>query len=198
MAVTLTARRVAEAIRLIADPGADLAEPQAAQMDRLLAVATLMVQKYAPLAPDAIHNEAAVRVCGYLYDVPPGSARRMQSPLWDSGAVAVLGPYRVRRAFRLEDAMGSRPPTVIQVLRDNQAVGDSFLAIGGVGVMVLSGHSGGTWTLQIQDPNGVWISARVFWNADDQRTFDSQNHLYYRLNGGTVGAQAWYVFGGAE
>ena len=35
---------------------------------RRLAYATVEVLKYAPLAPDVVHNEAASRVAGFLYD----------------------------------------------------------------------------------------------------------------------------------
>ena len=55
MAVTLTATELAEAL------GAEQA-----LADRLLPVATAIVDDYAPHAPDALANEAAIRFAGYI------------------------------------------------------------------------------------------------------------------------------------
>ena len=93
MAVTLTAAALAAAVRL-----GDSTE-ETAEATRLLAYATEAVTKHAPDAPDAAHDEAAIRVAGYLFD-QPFAARGVGAAdaLRNSGARAILLPYRVHRA----------------------------------------------------------------------------------------------------
>ena len=89
MAVTLTIDQLAAYIRISDDT------EERALAQRLLTVATAMVVKYAPNAPDDIHNQAAAQVVGDMYDRPL-SARGgdMSVSLRDSGALAMLTPYR--------------------------------------------------------------------------------------------------------
>ena len=100
MAVTLTAVELAEAI------GVD-----STTATRLLAVATALVTRYAPDAPGAISNEAAIRCAGWLAEQPAAAitsetegdvrtsyAPTMQSALRHSGGMALLSPWKVRRA----------------------------------------------------------------------------------------------------
>ena len=103
MAVTLTAQQLAYRMRLIADTTAVLEEPQLGVVNAVLSAASALVLEYAPGAPDAIHNEAATRLAGFLYDSPPGSSTRFQNAMQQSGATALLTAYRVRRATALED-----------------------------------------------------------------------------------------------
>ena len=83
----------------------------AAQADRLLIVATELVTHFAPAAPDAVLNEATLRVCGWLFQTPMGSikseaagpvrisyATHEKNALRHSGAMSLLSPYKVRRA----------------------------------------------------------------------------------------------------
>ena len=78
---------------------------------RLLAVSTSLVERYAPTAPAAIQNEAAIRCCGWLNEQPHAAVRsesvgdistdyspNMQSALRHSGGMALLSPWKVRRA----------------------------------------------------------------------------------------------------
>ena len=104
MAVTLDATALATAI------GAD-----STVAARLLSVATEAVEAYAPEGPDETHNEAAIRMAGWLYAHPPDgltenqvgdvrarfSGGSMLSPLRFSGAMALLSPYAERRAGAL-------------------------------------------------------------------------------------------------
>ena len=101
MAVTLDATTLATVI------GSD-----AATATRLLPVVTELVQDYAPLAPEALQNEACLRCAGWLYGHPSDglntntigdftarfSGGSMLSPLKYSGAEALLSKYKVRRA----------------------------------------------------------------------------------------------------
>ena len=83
MAVTITADAVRDALRL-----GDSVE-EADEVTRLLATATALIQERAPDAPDAVANEAAIRLCAFLYDKPNYSER--VSSLWrNSGAGELL------------------------------------------------------------------------------------------------------------
>ena len=103
MAVTITATALAEAV------GTD-----STTATRLLAVATELVTRHAPDAPDAIQNEAAIRCAGWLAEQPSAAitsetegdirtsyAPAMTSALRHSGGMALLSPWRVRRAGQI-------------------------------------------------------------------------------------------------
>ena len=100
MAVTLTAAELAQTV------GVD-----SATATRLLSVATALVTKYAPDAPDAISNEAAIRTAAWLNEAPASGVRSESigdvstvfSPmatgaLRASGAMAMLSVFKRRRA----------------------------------------------------------------------------------------------------
>ena len=97
--ISLTAAELAAAIH------ADQAEAE-----RLLPVVAAMVGRYAPNAPQAIRNEAAIRAAGWLKDQPKASKRdqsagplsasyapSMHSALRHSGAMALLTMWKARR-----------------------------------------------------------------------------------------------------
>lgn len=88
--------------------GLDLGD---AEILRLIAVASALVEKYSPLAPDQIKSEAVVRCVGWLQESPAapirsertgeimtGYHRDSLSALRHSGASAILSPWKVRRA----------------------------------------------------------------------------------------------------
>ena len=100
MAVTITAVELATAI----GASDDLAT-------RLLSVATEVVTRYAPDAPDAIANEAVIRLAGWLAETP------------SSG---VLEAQRGKRAFMLfrPTSLGAlRSSGAMSLLRAYKAVG---------------------------------------------------------------------------
>lgn len=81
-----------------------------AEATRLLSVATELVNRYASGAPDSMLNEAVIRVAGYLSDQPSSARTRSivgpisesyradhLSALRNSGAMALLSPWKVRR-----------------------------------------------------------------------------------------------------
>ena len=93
MAVTLSVLELAAAIRL------GNSTEETAQATRLLATATEIVTRHAPGSPDAIQNEAAIRVAGYLFDAPQAAqGAGFGDILRNSGAAALLLPYRIHRA----------------------------------------------------------------------------------------------------
>ena len=62
---------------------------------RALAYASEAVVKFAPLCPDSIHNEAAVRLGAYVYDMPSaGMGSRYANALRSSGAERAMLPWR--------------------------------------------------------------------------------------------------------
>ena len=84
---------------------------------RLHAVALDAVRRYAPGAPEDPTNEAVIRTAAYLHTDDPAlrvmrrldvsdaitvEPRAAGSALRLSGAAALLSPYRVRRAARVE------------------------------------------------------------------------------------------------
>lgn len=147
MAVTLLVQQLAYALRLAADVTDTIEEPQLTVLNGLLASATALVQQYAVRAPDAIHNEAAIRLAGFLYDVPPGANRRQLNPMRDSGAVALLSSYRVQRAVALEDdgAVTSAP-------RGFALVGNTQVQIAVSGVWTATG---------VTKPSTPWFAYQV-------------------------------------
>ena len=105
MAITLTAETLAEAI------GAEDSPTVAA---RVLAVASQVITDYAPDAPDAVADEAAIRFAGYLYGSDYGAIRSEDlgpmtvsyatnhaAAFRFSGAAGLLTRYKRRRAGRI-------------------------------------------------------------------------------------------------
>ena len=100
MAVTLTVAELLAALRM----GSSTEET--AEATRLLAYASGAVVKYAPDAPDTAHNEAAIRVAGYLFDQPFASRdSAYANALRNSGAASILLAYRVHRAGSVGNAV---------------------------------------------------------------------------------------------
>ena len=100
MAVTISAADLGDAAQLSPD-----------QATRLLSVATALVERYAPDAPEAIQNEAAVRCAGWLGHTAAGSIAKVETgprsteyavgqkgARRHSGAMSLLAPWKVRRA----------------------------------------------------------------------------------------------------
>ena len=88
--------------------GLDLDE---AETLRLIEAGAALVERYAPGAPEAVKNEAVIRCAGYLQETPPAAIRSERtgeiatgyfrdsaSALRHSGAMAILSPWKVRRA----------------------------------------------------------------------------------------------------
>ena len=93
MAVNLTAEQLATAIRI----GGAAEETE--QVQRLLSAASAAVEHHAPDAPAVIQNEAVIRLAGYFFDAPQAAhGSGFADVLRNSGASALLLPYRVHRA----------------------------------------------------------------------------------------------------
>ena len=93
MAVTLSIIELLDAIRV----GHTAAEM--AQGSRLRDYATTAVLRYAPSAPDVVHDEAAILIAGYLFDKPTAQGGAgFAAAGRNSGAWSALNPYRKHRA----------------------------------------------------------------------------------------------------
>ena len=106
MAVTLTQVELSSAIRL-----GDSAE-EVAESTRLLAFATEAISRHLgdayEGAPEAVVNEAAIRLAGYFYDQPnAGRGLSFANAGRNSGAWQVLLPYRIHRAGSTGEAVAA-------------------------------------------------------------------------------------------
>ena len=96
MAVNLI--QLAAALRL-GDGENPPTEPVAGLITRLLGVSQAFVARAAPEAPDAIADEATIRMTAYLYDSPTAAAGGRYAQAWrNSGAEALVSRWVVRRA----------------------------------------------------------------------------------------------------
>lgn len=95
--MAVTVEQLAEAIR--AKGGGDLPAIKQTIIQRAHAAAVARVNKAAPSAPEAVRDEAAILMAGYLYDRPTWlETMGPPSAYIHSGAAALLKPWRVKRA----------------------------------------------------------------------------------------------------
>ena len=96
MAVTLI--QLAAALRL-GDGETAPVEPVAGLISRLLGVSQAFVAIAAPDAPEAIADEATIRMTATLYDAPTAASGDRYAAAWrNSGAEALVSRWVVRRA----------------------------------------------------------------------------------------------------
>ena len=108
MAVNLTVGDVMRAIRIAET------EDVESEVTRLLAVASIMVEAWAPAAPSAVQGQAAVQMVGYMYDRPTvATSMGMWGGFRLSGAAGILQMWRSTRAGAIsgEDAPAGEVPT---------------------------------------------------------------------------------------
>ena len=100
MAVTLG--QLAVALRLQTSPTATPSDAYESILERLLAVGGALVETFGASAPEAIKDEATVRVAAYLFDQPNAGIRANYGAAWsNSGAAALVAPWSSRRAMPL-------------------------------------------------------------------------------------------------
>lgn len=72
---------------------------ETAEVARLRSYCCAEVERVAPDAPNTAKCEAVIRWAGYLYDRPTAARGASHAnALANSGALAILSPYRVHRA----------------------------------------------------------------------------------------------------
>ena len=84
------------------------------------------------------------------------------------------------------------------VLAATETTGSEFFVTEDRAFLLMEGHAGGEWTLQIKTPDDTWMdiadsSGGILFDDDGLQFFYGQAYLPYRLTGGTVGAQAWLI-----
>ena len=131
MAVTLTQAELSAALRL-SDTAAEIAEAT-----RLLAYATQTVTKNAPSAPDVVHNEAVIRLAGYLFDQPfAARGAAFEHSLRNSGAARMLLPYRIHRAGTFSELVAEAEET--------GTAGNPVISVTLAGTQLVIGYLDGT------------------------------------------------------
>ena len=99
MPVSLSRAALAVELRIAVTEADTLQAGIAAILDRSLATATAQVQAYAPDAPDAVLNSAAVRLAGWLYEAEFAGRLRHAAPMLSTGAAALLSPFVEERLY---------------------------------------------------------------------------------------------------
>ena len=98
MAITFT--DLAIALRLSVD-GTDVEAAQQGILNRLIGVGEAHIALLAPNAPEAIRDEAIIRLATYLYDVPSAGRRDAYANAFvNSGAGALLSRWTPQAASR--------------------------------------------------------------------------------------------------
>ena len=111
MAITLTVAEVSAAIRL----GSSTEET--AESTRLLTYVMAAISRHLgdayEAAPEAVVNEAGIRLAGYLFDQPnAGRGLSFANAGRNSGAWAILLPFRVHRAGSTGEAVAAAQEAV--------------------------------------------------------------------------------------
>ena len=104
--MALTQDELARALRLRAGPGSLDADVQA-NVIGILSAATCLIEEFAPTAPEAVKDEATVRIASRLYDQPGADARGV-NPVVASGAAHLLAPWRAPPSSRRSGHRGGR------------------------------------------------------------------------------------------
>ena len=113
-----TIRRALKGVE--ADPNANppvAGDPPDEEIDRLASFASARIERFAPGAPQAVRDEALIRMVAYMRQLPGhirslgvGSLRiefataGVQRPFVSSGARAMLSPWVTRRALPAEES----------------------------------------------------------------------------------------------
>ena len=111
MAISLTQAQLSAAIRLGDSP------EEVAESTRLLAYVTAAISTHLADAyedaPEAVVNEAAIRLAGYLFDQPnAGRGLSFANAGRNSGAWAILLPFRLHRAGSTGEAVAAAQEAV--------------------------------------------------------------------------------------
>ena len=95
--------------------------------------------------------------------------------------------------------MATAIPSPLPILKSTQTTGPEFIVPGGLTIISLENHAGGTWRLQYSPNDGAdWFDYKgdanddaMTWDSKAQRIFVGTHQYRYRLTGGSAGAVAW-------
>ena len=106
--MALTLADIAVALRLSAD-GTDLPQAQQTILTRLQGVAEAYITLLAPDAPEAVQDEATIRLVAYLYDVPAAGRRdAYANGFVNSGAGSLLSQWAPQAACGTDAVLVAR------------------------------------------------------------------------------------------
>ena len=80
------------------------------------------------------------------------------------------------------------------VMTPVDAISMEWGGISGELYIILNPHTGGTWVVEIKDPDGEWVNISPTSGGMDEAGmywYKSSAAIRYRLSGGTLGAKAW-------
>lgn len=162
--MALTAQQFAAALRLIPDPNAPIPSEYADIVARLLGVTEALVVAYAPNAPQAVADEARIRLGGYLYDRPPETPSA--GALHNSGAQGLLAPYHAPPAGDIDVDASNLATALAQALkpfalREGRAVGIADMDADAMGHLLPEGGGVGD-TLQLLASANAWFATIRF------------------------------------
>ena len=105
--MALTAEELAVALRLAASDPSGTVQVDTdiqARLTRQNAVAAALITHYAPDAPTAVQEEAAIVFAGYVYNKPTVHGYGLASAFVNSGAAALLSQWHAERSAALDPA----------------------------------------------------------------------------------------------
>ena len=163
-------------------------EPVAGLLSRLLGVSQAFVQIAAPDAPEAIADEATIRMTATLYDAPTAAAGDRYAAAWrNSGAEALVSRWVVRRAGSEGEGVPTGGPST-GGLDDDQV-----RAI----VQTLLGEHADIETAHHTPPTGGNGQAVVDHNAADDAHEDIREAIGERVTQGDIETTAQRLIDGA-
>ena len=80
-----------------------------------------------------------------------------------------------------------------KMLEATEAVGTPVYFKGTTVTIMLTGHAGGTWSVEQQAPDSTWIDLDEDFAGDGARALIVAPGRPYRITGGTMGAEAWGI-----
>jgi len=133
MAFTITPGELAVVLRFTTD-AEQVPAPVALALKFLSLASQEMILRYAPGAPDNVHDAALVRLAGFLYDNDPTDPQT-PNPMSTSGTAAILSQWRVHQLGRIggdveRDVQPVAPGTIPAPPADG-----TFIPVGADGVV---------------------------------------------------------------
>ena len=78
-----------------------------------------------------------------------------------------------------------------EILEDTETTGREFFVKGTEFVVMLTGHAGGTWSVEQRAPDGTWVDLDEDFDGNGEKAIIVAPDWPYRITGGSAGAQAW-------
>ena len=83
---------------------------------------------------------------------------------------------------------------MLKILSADEAMGPAFkVPSGGAAQIIMVGHAGGTWMVELEAEDGTWVDGGLKISASGAYLIEANPSSSYRMNGGDEGAAAWVV-----